>query len=145
MKKHTLFILLLLALLCLPACSPNSEEESSMPSIAIQVGDQTFTATLQDNATAHALLEQLPMTVTMSELNGNEKYCYLDQSLPTQSVRPKDIHTGDLMLFGSDCLVLFYQDFSSGYSYTPLGQVNDPAGLSAALGRGNVQVSFRLA
>lgn len=116
-----------------------------MPSIAIQVGDQTFTATLQDNATAHALLEQLPMTVTMSELNGNEKYCYLDQSLPTQSVRPKDIHTGDLMLFGSDCLVLFYQDFSSGYSYTPLGQVNDPAGLSAALGRGNVQVSFRLA
>lgn len=47
------------------------------------------------------------------------------------------------MLYGSDCLVLFYETFTSGYSYTRLGSVEDPAGLAAALGRGSVSVTFR--
>ena len=57
----------------------------------------------------------------------------------------ENIHTGDLMLYDSDCLVLFYESFSSGYSYTRLGSVDDSSGLAAALGRGNVEVSFQIA
>ena len=34
------------------------------------------TASLRDNPTTRALLERLPMTVTMGELNGNEKYFF---------------------------------------------------------------------
>lgn len=116
-----------------------------MPQVKMEAGGQTFTVTLLDNPTTRALLERLPMTVSMGELNGNEKYYYLSESLPTNSQRPGNIHAGDLMLYGSDCLVLFYESFSSGYSYTRLGGVDDSSGLAAALGRGSVEVIFQTA
>lgn len=114
-----------------------------MPQLKIEVGSQTFTTTLLDNPTTRALLERLPITVSMGELNGNEKYYYIPESLPNDPQRPGNIHAGDLMLYGSDCLVLFYESFSSGYySYTRLGSVDDSAGLAAALGSGSVEVTF---
>lgn len=122
---------------------PITEEENTVLSIEIIVGDKTFTATLYDNETVRALLEQLPMTINMNELNGNEKYYYLSDSLPTDSSIPSGIHAGDLMLYGNDCLVLFYESFSTSYSYTPLGYIDDPAGLAAALGAGSVEITFR--
>lgn len=124
---------------------PNGNEGNAMPQLKIEVGGQVFTATLLDNPTTRALLDRLPMTISMSELNGNEKYYYLPESLPTNSQRPGNIHAGDLMLYGSDCLVLFYESFSSGYSYTRLGTVDDPNGLAAALGSGSVKVIFQIA
>lgn len=114
-----------------------------MPKLTIQVGDQNFTATLEESETTRALLSRLPLTVTMEEMNGNEKFYYLPASLPTQSRQPGTIRTGDLMLYGSDCLVLFYETFSSSYRYTRLGRIDDPTGLAAALGRGSVDVIFR--
>ena len=42
------------------------------------------------------------------------------------------------MLYGSTTLVVFYETFKSSYSYTPLGRVNDPVGLSQAFGRHNI-------
>ena len=80
----------------------------------------------------------------MQELNGNEKYYFFDSSLPTNASRPAGIHTGDLMLYGTNCLVLFYKDFATSYSYTPLGRLVDPAGLAAALGAGSVTVELSL-
>ncbi len=57
-----------------------------------------------------------------SELNGNEKYAYLDDSLPVgRSARATIARAGDIMLFGDDCLVLFYETFSSSYRYTRIG------------------------
>ena len=103
-----------------------------------------FTATLIANDAADAFAELLPLTLDMNEMNGNEKYYYLDSSLPTDSFRPGTIRTGDLMLYGSSCIVLFYETFSSGYSYTRLGQIDNPEGLADALGSGNVSVSFTI-
>lgn len=120
-----------------------TEEETNMLKIEIIVGEKTFNATLYDNETAKALINMLPMTLDMSELNGNEKYYYLESSLPTNSSRPSEIKAGDIMLYGSDCLVLFYESFSTPYSYTPLGYIDDPTGLAEALGSGSVQVAFR--
>lgn len=123
---------------------PDEMEENAMPQLKIEVGGQIFTAALLDSPTTRALLERLPMTVSMSELNGNEKYYYMPDSLSTDSQRPGNIRAGDLMLYGSDCLVLFYESFSSGYSYTRLGNINNPSGLAAALGSGSVTVTFRI-
>ena len=110
--------------------------------INIIVGSKTFTATLADSETGKAFAALLPLTVTMNELNGNEKYHYLSSSLPTAAYQPGTIHAGDLMLYGSNCVVLFYETFNSSYSYTRLGAIDDPSGLVEALGVGNVSVRF---
>ena len=47
------------------------------------------------------------------------------------------------MLYGANCLVLFYDSFSTGYSYTRLGRVENPEGLSAALGSGGAVIAFQ--
>ncbi len=114
-------------------------EESRMWMI---VGERRFAITLADNATARALAAQLPLTLDMDEHNGNEKYASLPKALPTDASRPGTIRNGDLMLYGSDTLVIFYETFASSYSYTRLGRVDDPAGLAQALGRRGVRVVF---
>lgn len=121
----------------------NGQNEQIMTNkITISAGGATFTATLADNETARAFARMLPLTLDMSELNGNEKYYYLDSSLPTDSSNPGTINTGDIMLYGSDCLVLFYKTFNTSYSYTRIGKVDNPQQLEAALGRGAVTVTF---
>ena len=98
-----------------------------------------------NNETANAFINMMPLTLNMSDLNGNEKYYYMPNALPAEASRPNTIHAGDLMLYGTDCLVLFYKDFSTSYSYTPLGRIEDPEGLAQTLGSGNVRVTFELA
>ena len=110
--------------------------------ILIQIGNKSFEAQLEDNATAQAFVQMLPLTLQMEELNGNEKYSCLPESLPTNSERPGRIETGDLMLFGNNCLVLFYQSFSTGYSYTRIGKISNSSGLEEAVGRGDVSIRF---
>lgn len=110
--------------------------------ITLRIGDVSFTATLYDNETADAFKEQLPVTLDMSELNGNEKYHYLSFLLPASASRPERIEAGDIMLYGSDCLVLFYESFNTSYSYTPIGKLDDTEGLLEALGSGAVTIGF---
>ena len=106
--------------------------------IRIIIGNASFTATLEDNATAKAFKASLPITVNMTEQAGNEKFYYL----PTSTVTPGTIFAGDLMLWGNSCLVLFYETFSSPYSYTRIGKIDKPSGLSAAVGDRNITVTF---
>ena len=123
----------------------NGNNEDTMERyLTITINGMAFTATLADNDAANAFADLLPLTLDMNEMNGNEKYHYLDNSLPTDSYRPGTIQTGDLMLYGSSCIVLFYKTFSSGYSYTRLGRIDNPDGLATAVGNGNVSVSFTL-
>jgi hypothetical protein len=104
------------------------------------VGERRFTITLTDNAAARAFAAQLPLTLDMEELNGNEKHAQLPRALPANASRPGTIRNGDLMLYGTSTLVVFYATFNSSYSYTRLGRVDDPADLPQALGRGGVRV-----
>ena len=84
----------------------------------------------------------LPMTLEMNELNGNEKYHFLSGELPTASEQPSEIRVGDIMLYGSNCVVLFYKTFPSSYSYTRIGRIDDVAGLQEAVGSAGVTVQF---
>jgi hypothetical protein len=116
-----------------------------MTTINIQIASKTFTAKFFDNASSQALMAKMPMTITMSELNGNEKYYPMPNGLPTNSQHVRTIKAGDLMLYGSDTLVLFYKSFTTSYSYTRLGYIEDASGLANALGSGSTQVTFSLA
>jgi hypothetical protein len=110
--------------------------------LKITVGPNTFTATLYNNATVNAFKSRLPMTLNMTDLNGNEKYFDLPDNLPASASNPGTIQVGDLMLYGSNTFVLFYKSFSTSYRYTPMGRIDDTAGLTAALGSGNLNVTF---
>lgn len=110
--------------------------------INITIGTHVFNATLQNNTTATAFKAKLPISINLNELNGNEKYFDLTNDLPVNASNPVTIHAGDLMLYGSNTLALFYKTFSTSYSYTRLGSVDSPSGLATALGSGNVKVGF---
>lgn len=106
------------------------------------VGDKEFPATLADGETGQAFAEMLPLTLEMSELNGNEKYHYLSDVLPTDERNPGTINAGDIMLYGNSCVVLFYKTFNTSYRYTPIGHIDDHTGLAEALGASSVVVKF---
>lgn len=110
--------------------------------ITIKIGDSVFTATLSDRAPAMAFKAMMPMSVRMDEHGGNEKYYNLSESLPTEGYRPETIHVGDLMLWGNDCIVLFYKRCSTSYRYTRLGSVDNPSGLTEIVGDGSITVTF---
>lgn len=116
---------------------------AAITEIELQIGERTFFIMLSGHAASQELLEQLPMEITMKELNGNEKYYDLPSPLSADPQNIGSIHAGDLMLFGSDCLVLFYEDFQTAYRYTRLGSMADPDGLAEALEAGTVQVTLR--
>ena len=124
--------------------APDTPENSGTMNrnLTVTIGTVSFAALLEDNASARAFAAMLPLEVRMDELNGNEKYTTLSTSLPTAPAVPDMIETGDLMLWGSECLVLFYASFPTSYSYTRLGRIVDPAGLAAAVGYGSATVRF---
>lgn len=119
-----------------PSLSP---EESHM---WMTVGERRFAITLTNNAAARAFAAQLPLTLNMVDLNGNEKHAELPKALPESASRPGTIHHGDLMLYGSSTLVVFYLGFDTSYAYTRMGRVDDPEGLAQALGQRAVRIHF---
>ena len=110
--------------------------------MVVKIGTSRFTATLYDNPAAKTFKSLLPLIVTMIELNENEKYNDLRSNLPTNDHKPGTIQTGDLMIYGSSTLVLFYKTFRTSYSYTKLGRIDDVTKLGEAVGSGNVTVTF---
>jgi hypothetical protein len=84
------------------------------------------------------------LAATLVHLNGNEKYHELPQSLPGKAAYSGTIQAGDLMLWSSNTLVLFYDAFSTPYRYVRLGRVDDAANLAPALGAGSVKIIFTL-
>lgn len=122
--------------------APKALVSSDKTRMWMTIDKRRFVITLANNAAARAFEALLPLTLNMEELNGNEKKKELAQPLPTTVGRPDKILTGDFLLWGDRTVVVFYQTFDSPYSYTPLGRIDDPAGLAQALGRGDVRVVF---
>jgi hypothetical protein len=132
-----IWILILTKVLTLGMASDQQAEK-----ITLTVNGKQFTATLENNATGNAFKEMLPLTLNMTELNANEKFAELPKSLPTKRYNPGTIEVGDILLYGSSTIVVFYKKFDTPYSYTKIGKIDKVDGLEAALGAGNVKVSF---
>lgn len=123
----------------LALAAPASQEQ---PGMWMTVGTQRFPVRLEDNPTTRALVELLPLALDMEELNGNEKHARVPRSLPTRSMRPGTIRAGDVLLYGDNTLVVFYEALNSSYSYTRIGHIEGVDGLARALGPGHIRVTL---
>lgn len=118
------------------------KEDDLMEQRTLKINNQSFNINLEDNETVQKLIELLPLTMDMQELNGNEKYYYMETSLPTNSEKVGYIDAGDIMLFGDNCLVLFYKSFSTPYSYTRIGHIENVENLETCVGQQNITVTI---
>ncbi len=125
----------------LPTAEPTEERKEKMK---IQIGDTTFTATLAENSSVDALKALLadgPLTLHMSDYANMEKGADLGVTLP-QNNEDMDTGAGDIILYQGRTLVIYYD--TNSWSLTPIGKIENPEGLRAALGTGDVTVTFSL-
>ena len=156
-KKLTIFIPILIAIIAsvvvttvmmnnkgkepnlLPEANQSIDnEEMTMDKVYININNKKLGIDLENNSTTSALIKLLPLELSMNDLNGNEKYVYLNESLPTNTYNPKHIEAGDVMLFGDNCLVIFYKSFDTSYSYSKIGHINN----LPSLDDGNISISI---
>ncbi len=100
-------------------------EQEATEMIQFTVGDHSFLATLEDNASANELRELLqsgPVTMSASNYGGFEKVCSLGTALPSNDVQTTT-QAGDIMLYNSNRIVIFYG--SNSWAYTRLARVVD--------------------
>lgn len=130
--------LMVIAMLILAMAQLMAEEGGS---VRLEIGGRTFTATLEDNEAARALCDMLPLTLDFNDYGGFEKVASLPRRLPSQD-RQMRTSAGDIVLYLSNQIVVFYG--GNSWSYTKLGHIDDVEGLTEALGRGNVEITFTL-
>lgn len=97
--------------------------------LRITIGDERFTATMKDSAAADDLLDQLPITIDMTDHGGVEKTGPLPLPLSLDG-QPEgvDPDVGDLGYYapGND-LVLYYGDQSYFPGIVVLGRLDGDA------------------
>lgn len=147
-KNFLVAVLALTFTLSFIGCSKDEElvinDPVSSDKLKITVGSSVFTASLYDNATANAFKAMLPLTINMGELNRNEKFYDFPSNLPSNAANVGPIQNGDIMLYGSRTLVLFYISFSTSYNYTRIGKIDNTSGYAVALGSATLNVTFEL-
>ena len=70
----------------------------------------------------------------MTNLNGNEIYYNFDSSFTTNTKSVGTINIGDIYLYQSNVLVLFYKTFTTSYQYSEIGSLSSTDGLAEAIG-----------
>lgn len=139
-------ILLSFLIFIITACNSIYGDSTNMNTlnnyVSLKINNKEYKLILYDNDTARDFLKMLPLKITMNDLNSNEKYHNLSSILTTKSERVGSIKRGDFMLYGNNCLVLFYESFSTSYSYTKIGYIENTDGLKDSLGSGSIEITF---
>ena len=151
LKKILLSFIVIISLFIITGCRPTESPPTTKEplttttttkgvkdTVKVIIDNKVYTLELEDNETANSFKNLLPQEYKMTELNGNEKYIYLDTKLPTNSKNPKYINAGDVMLYGNNCLVVFYKSFDTSFSYTKIGHIDN----LDDLGSSNITIKF---
>lgn len=141
--KYTYLAAVLIAVFSLNGYAKNTENILNTH-LEIIVNNRNFQAILYDNETARTFVKLLPLKLTMQDLHANEKYFHFSKNLLANPFYYKKIHKGDLMLWQTQSLVLFYKTFATSYAYTKIGRIKNPQGLEDAVGAKEVVVEFKI-
>lgn len=128
----------------------NTQETAQNPEGAVQmritVGDQVLTAALEDNATARAITERLPMTLPMMDLYGREMCYRFDEELPANEARVTGSEVGDIIYWRPrhSFVILYHQD-GARFEMQKVGHINaDAAMIEELFGHGDVNITYEL-
>ena len=90
-----------------------------------------------------ALCENGPLVIQMSMYGGFEQVGPIGSRLPSDDVQTTT-SAGDIVLYSSNQIVVFYG--SNSWAYTRLGHITDrdAAGMAALLGNGNVTITISM-
>ena len=133
---------LLLSIFMIPNAIAENTVKHQGNTMNITIGQSTFSAELADTQAAKELTALLPLTLEMQDHLNNEKFAELPKSLSRQDQAVGRIEAGDIMLWGGDTLVVFYESFHSSYRYTKLGKIQNADKLKNAVGAGKVKMTF---
>lgn len=125
-----------------------SKEDDSMnqTQFYITANGITFTADFAENESAEALRNLLrdgDLTISMSDYGGFEKVGSIGESLPHKDTQIST-DVGDIMLYQSDKIVIFYG--SNSWSYSRLGRIDgaDTNDMLSAFGKGDTDITLSL-
>ena len=109
----------------------------------VKIKNVDYEFEFKDTEVANQIKAKLPFTVPMTNLNGNEVYYqFSGESFTAKAKSVQTINMGDIYLYQSNFLVLFYKTFTTSYSYTEIGKLKDPTGLDTLIGNNNVEVQW---
>jgi hypothetical protein len=121
---------------------PQGDEEAI--DMTVKINDEIVQVKWENNESVKALMKMAsenPVVVDMSMYGGFEQVGSLGTTLPSndQSTKTKP---GDIVLYTSDCIVVFYGNNS--WAYTRLGHIENKSKseLQDMLGRGNVTLTI---
>lgn len=133
---------LLLSIFMLPNAAAENTVKYRGNTMNITIGQSTFSTELTDTKAAQELTALLPLTLEMQDHLSNEKFAELSKALSRNDQAAGRIEAGDIMLWGGNTLVVFYESFQSSYRYTKLGKIKNTAQLKNAVGAGKVTMTF---
>ena len=121
-----------------------SEEMEAM--LQMKIGDTVVAVDWENNESVEALkalCQDGPLTIQMSMYGGFEQVGPIGSRLPSADVQTQT-SAGDIVLYSSDQIVVFYG--SNSWAYTRLGHVadRDAAGMRELLGHGDVTITISM-
>ena len=140
--RKTGLLSLLLSIFMIPNAAAENTVKYRGNTMNITIGQSTFSAELADTKAAQELTALLPLTLEMQDHLSNEKFAELPKALSRNDQAVGRIEAGDIMLWGGNTLVVFYESFQSSYRYTKLGKIKNTAQLKKVVGAGKVTMTF---
>jgi hypothetical protein len=114
--------------------------------IGLKVGDQAITATLIDSETTRDFVSLLPLTLTMNDLFGREKFGHLPRAISEGGKRTRTYRVGDVIYWspGPDVAIYYRHDGSSipAPGIIVMGKID--SGIEALNVPGSVKVTIEL-
>lgn len=120
------------------AAAKVAESVGDLGTIKVSINGKTYDAKVESNNTAKEFLDILPLSLSMTDSEGNRKYSYMYSGLNTNTLKIKDMQAGDIALSGSSTVVVFYKSTKSSGKFIKIGHID---GLPD-LGNGSASVSF---
>lgn len=120
----------------------HSDIWGNLMKIRIVVGGQELPATLENNASAKAFAEMLPLDIRLDDYHGIEKVSDLPGSLPTHDAPAGvDPDVGDITLYSPwGNLAIFYRDFGYSTGLVKLGRIEGNMAVLAVKGSVNARI-----